>query len=61
MSLAIVTNGYLFSAMLVAALALAKPKNQLAFRKVWETKLAMALALGTFIVAMWVFAEITQP
>lgn len=59
MSLAIVTNGYLYSAMLVAALALAKPQG-LGFRKTWEMKLAFALAFGIFLVAMWVFAEITS-
>jgi hypothetical protein len=46
--------------MLVLALALAKPSRAFGFRKVWETRLAMALGLGLFIVGMWVFAEITS-
>lgn len=60
MAISIVTQGYLYSTMLVLALVLAKPQNQFGFRKVWETKLAQALALGLFIVGMIAYAEITQ-
>lgn len=60
MAISIVTQGYLYSAMLVIALALARPSNGFAFRKQWETKLATALAFGIFMVGMLVFAEITS-
>ena len=53
MAEAIVSQGYLWAALLVILLAAARPVSLFSLRRTWDTQLAIALGLGIFLVAMF--------
>ena len=58
MALTIVTSGYTWAALLVIFLAVAKPEQGFSLGNLWEARLATALGIGVFIVAMLVWASL---